>query len=169
MHAYGTRVCAFVPCICPMHAYIRPPEDVHSSHACMHSLWPPCNATRLINPRVTWTWRSGVRSRTFTNKYVRTAELVQWETLDTSARMAAWGLRGQMGLHGCMGFAWADGPAWLPGGLHGQMGLHGSLEVAWTDGPHGCMGLHGQMRPHGCMGLAWADGPAWLHGVCMGR
>ena len=51
-------------------------------------------------------------------------------------------------------------------GLHGQMGLHGVCMGRWT-----CMaawGLHGQMGLHGCLEVAWADGPTWLPGVCMG-
>ena len=85
------------------------------------------------------------------NKYVRSAELVQWETqvpawlwlhgvcMGRWACMAAWDLHGQVGLHGCMGFAWAGGPAWL----------HKVCMGSWT-----CMAawrLHGQMGLHDCM------------------
>ena len=85
------------------------------------------------------------------------------------ACMAAWGLHGQMVLHGCLEVCmgrWACMAAWK---LHGQT----ARMAAWV-----CMdrcahmaawGLHGQMGLHGCMGFAWADEPAWLHGVCMGR
>ena len=103
-------------------------------------------------------WHQGYQNlaymRTFVhvhNKYVRSAELVQWETqvpawlwlhgvcMGRWACMAAWDLHGQVGLHGCMGFAWAGGPAWL----------HKVCMGSWT-----CMAawrLHGQMGLHDCM------------------
>ena len=97
-----------------------------------------------LTGRVTRTWRTCVRSYTF--------------TISTYVQLNSYSGRHKCPHgYGCMEFAWADGPAWLHGICMGRW----ACMAAW--------GLHGQVGLHGCIRFAWAAGPAWLHGGCMGR